>query len=112
METNCGSAFRVSAARVLAVVRTALAGVYSLTDFLAVETETGQISSTTQRREVGVCGCSDGQFLDDRERSSTTKGGPRPVYPFSMIPFMFLWYWVVRYHARPKFIRYPLPVGE
>jgi len=105
METNCVSAFRVSAARVLAVVRTALACVYSHTDFLTVETETGQISSTTRRREVGGCGVPIGSFwmfvqVSDHE------GRPKAWIPFSMIPFMFLWYGLVRYPARPKFIRY------
>ena len=29
--------------------------------------------------------------------------------PFSFVPFMFLWYLLMRYPTRPKFVRYPRP---
>jgi hypothetical protein len=42
------------------------------------------------------------QVIDHEERAKTW-------IPFSIIPFMFLWYWLVPYRARPKFVRYQPP---
>ena len=39
------------------------------------------------------------QVIDHEERA-------KAWVPFSIIPFMFLWYRLVRYPVRPKFIRY------
>ena len=42
------------------------------------------------------------QVIDHEERAKSW-------IPFSIIPFMFLWYWLVRYRTRPKFVRYQQP---